>query len=166
MSEHGLGRDLADLRRRIGPALCSLVAPCATVTTNEIHIMLDGREERTGAEIRPLCGPCPERESRRRRIRHVEVVLDYRNAPRGEAGEAAASAATMPDTATDHVSAEHRTPSTTDADVAPEPEPGDGLPAAWGPDHPARLALQGREPPPPRRRGNGGPTVDPADFGL
>ncbi len=125
--------------------------------------MPSGAEERTGAEMRPLCGPCPNRESRA--VLHVEVRLDYRN--RFDGGpEVATSGATLPSVGHDAGPEGHGSPETTGAPTAPEPE--DGLPAAWGPEHPARLAALGLEPPDrPRGRGNDGTIrIDPRDFGL
>ena len=82
MSERGLGRELEDLRRRIGPALCASPAPCAIVTSSEVRLLMDGHEVRSGAEPRPLCEGCPNRETRA--VRHVEVRLDCRDRHGGE----------------------------------------------------------------------------------
>ena len=123
--------------------------------------MPGGREMRTGAEPRPLCGGCPNREARA--VRYVEVRLDYRNR---HGGEIAASAATLPPVGPDGGEEERRASDTTDVPTTCDPEPDDGMPAAWGPDHPVRLSLKGREPPARRSRNGGVSSVRPEDFGL
>jgi len=166
MTERGLSREAAQLRERLGPRLCAEgAAPCQTVTTAEVRIMPSGAEERTGAEMRPLCGPCPNRESRA--VLHVEVRLDYRNR---HGYEQPPSAARMPPVGREAGPEGHRAPATTGTPTAPD----DGLvlPAAFGPDHPARLIAEGREPEPPRRakppgrRSDETPRISPEDFGL
>jgi hypothetical protein len=162
VSGRGLNREVADLRERIGPALCANPAPCAVATSSEVRVMPEGSEERTGAEPRPLCGGCPNREARA--VRHVEVRLDHR----GRYGhEQPASATRTAHNGHDRGPEGHGTPQATDAPTAPpEPEPEDGLPASWPADHPARLALEGREPPPRRRRSDSGAINSPEDFGY
>jgi len=160
-----VGNRLGKVEGRVGPRLCAEgAAPCQTVTTTELRIMPFGAEERSGAEMRPLCGPCPNRESRA--VLHVEVRLDYRN--RFDGGpEVATSGATLVPVGPDGAREGHGSPGQADAPTAPSPDDL-ALPAAWGPEHPARLAAQGREPPDrPRPRGdNGTIRVDPRDFGL
>ena len=141
MSERGLGRELEDLRRRIGPALCAHPAPCRITVNTELVLHPDGNEEAVGEEPPPLCASCPERESGRLRVRWVQVVRDLRNR---HGREAAPSRARMAHYGHDDGPEEGGIPQTTAAPTAPEPERGDGIPAAWGPDHPARLALEGR----------------------
>lgn len=126
--------------------------------------MPGGVERRIGTEPRALCASCSNAGSSLA-VRHVEIRLDSRNL-RG--GEVATSAATLPSATRGGGEGEQRAPGTTDAPTAPEPEiSNDGLPAAWGPDHPARLALEGRELPARRSRNrDGAPTMRPEDFGL
>jgi hypothetical protein len=96
-------------------------------------------------------------------VRHVEVRLNYRNR---HGYEVAPSAARTAHSGHEEGPGEHGTPQATDAPTAPEPEQGDGIPAAWGPDHPARLVLEGRVPPPRRRHDDAGAINRPEDFGL
>ncbi len=77
MTERRLSREAAQLRERLGPSVCAHPAPCQTATVSEARIMPGGHEVRTGAEPRPLCEGCPNREAQA--VRHVEVRLDYRN---------------------------------------------------------------------------------------
>ena len=136
--------------------MCADPAPCLLSAITELILHADGTEEAVGEAPPPLCEGCPERESSRSCIRHIEVVLDRRN---HHGYERSASAATLPPVGLDEGDEERRrTPQTTDAD--------DGIPAAWGLDHPTRLALEGREPPHPRRRGDAGVFNSPEDFGL
>ena len=111
----------------IGPALCAHAAPCAMVTTSEVRLMPDGSEERAGAEPRPLCGGCPYRESSRTRVRHVEVRLNHRGPHNDGASEIATSNATPPDRGHDGHPEGRSIPRPTDANVALNTEPGDGL---------------------------------------
>ncbi len=130
--------------------------------------MPSGAEERTGAEMRPLCGPCPNRESRA--VLHVEVFLDCRN--RFDGGpEVATSGARVAAAGHDAGPEGHGSPETAGAPTPPSPE-GLVLPAAWGPSHPERLIAEGREPEPPRRakppgrRSDETTRISPEDFGL
>jgi hypothetical protein len=141
VSERGLSREVADLRERIGRALCAHPASCRIAVNTELILHPDGTEEAVGEGPPPLCAGCPERESGRLRVRWVQVVRDLRNR---HGREAAPSAARIAHNGHDDGPEEHGTPLTTAAPTAPEPERGDGIPAAWGPDHPARLALEGR----------------------
>lgn len=155
-------RELERLRRAVGPALCVDPAPCVVATASEVRIMPGGHEVRTGAEPRPLCEGCPNSEARA--VRHVDVRLDYRNR---HGYEIAPSAASIAHSGPDEGPGEHGAPKATDVPTASEPEQGAGLPVSWPPDHPARLALEGREPPPPRRRhGDAGAINKLEEFGL
>jgi hypothetical protein len=158
-------RELERLRGAVGPALCADPAPCAVTTSSEVRIMPDGSEVRTGPEPRPLCEGCPERVNPRRPVLHVEVRLDYRN--RFDGPEVATSAATLPSVGPAGTREGHGSPEPSNAPTPPSPE-GDCLPPAWGPDHPARRAALGLEPPDrPRGRGDRETIrVDPRDFGL
>lgn len=163
MNEHGLGRELEALRRRIGPALCSDPAPCMMGVSTELILRGDGTQGRIGQAPPPLCEACPERESRRPRVRHIEVVRDLRNR---HGYEHPPSAARMPPVGPDGDEREHDTSAST---VAPtEPDDGLAFPPSWPADHPARLAAKGQEPPQrPRGRGNDETIrIDPRDFGL
>jgi hypothetical protein len=91
-----MGHRMERVEDAIGPALCAHAAPCDMVTTSEVRLMPDGSEERIGTEPRPLCGGCPEKESSRPRVRHVEVVLDHRGLHKGEASEVVPRRATLP----------------------------------------------------------------------
>jgi hypothetical protein len=71
----GLGNELERLRERLGPKLCG-DRPCAHTVFTERVLRTDGTVERRGEPPPPLCAACPERENPRRRIRHVEVVLN------------------------------------------------------------------------------------------
>lgn len=149
---------------RVGPEPCGHPAPCRLSATTELLLYADGTEEAVGEAPPPLCSDCPERESIRPRIRHIEVVLDRRNR---HGRKIAPSAARIAHNAHDRGPGEPGTPQATDAPTAPELVQGDDIPAAWGPDHPARLALEGREPPPRRRPGGDGTIrMDPSDFGV
>ena len=151
MGDKRLYSELERLRRAVGPRLCSPSPPCRTVTASEMVLRPDGTEERIGARPRPPCDGCPERESRR--VRHVEVVLDRRNR-HGDRAQQAVSAATVPPVGPDGTEEEHGSPETADAPMAPESK-GNILPAAWGSEHPARLAAPGLESPEkPRGRGD------------
>ena len=90
MSERGLGRELADLRRCIGPALCAHPAPCRIIVNTELVLHPDGTEEAVGEEPPPLCASCPNRETGRLRVRWVQVVRDLRNRDGREAAPSAA----------------------------------------------------------------------------
>jgi hypothetical protein len=161
-----VGNRLGKVEGRVGPRLCAEgAAPCQTVTTTELRIMPFGAEERSGTPPPPLCEACPDREGHRLRIRHILVVLDYRNRFDGgpeKHGRGIASA---------DVSGSYPGPETApDAPTAPEPD-GLVLPAAFGPGHPARLIAEGREPEPPRRakppgRSDETTRISPSDFGL
>ena len=162
MTERGLRREAAKLRERLGPTVCVHPAPCQTTTRSEVRVMPDGGEVRTGAEPLALCGGCPTREERRPPIRHVEVRLRHGS----HGGEIAARTA---HNGHDEEPEGYGSPQATDVPTAPVAEaPDDGMPAAWGPDHPARLALEGREPPPAwgSRNPPGGPSIKPGDFSL
>lgn len=164
-----IGDRLHRATERVGPAPCAHPAPCriAAVRT-ELVLRPDGTRQAAGAPPPPLCGGCPERESSRPTVRHIEVVRDLRN-QHGVSAQEATSAATLPSVARDGGEEEPRAPETTDLPTTAATEaPDDGLPAAWGPDHPARLALGGREPPPAKGSRNlaGGPAIRPEDFGL
>ena len=167
MNEHGLGRELEALRRRIGPVLCSSPAPCMMGVSTELILRGDGTQGRIGQAPPPLCEACPERESRRPRVRHIEVVRDLRNRHGGRDHESATRRATLPAARFDGAREGHGSPEPSNAPTPPSPE-GDCLPPAWGPDHPARLAAKGLEPPDrPRGRGDRETIrVDPRDFGL
>ncbi len=164
MNEHGLGRELEALRRRIGPVLCSSPAPCMRGASTELILRGDGTQGRIGQAPPPLCPSCPERESRRPRVRHIEVVRDLRNR---HGGEVATSGARVAAAGHDAGPEGHGSPEPSNAPTAPD----DGLvlPAAWGPSHPERLIAEGREPELPRRSfaGHEGTIrIDPRDFGL
>jgi hypothetical protein len=169
VSDRGLSREVAALRERIGPVLCADPAPCRINATTETVLLPGGAEERHGTPPPPLCASCPQHEERRRPVRWVEIVKDCRSLHHGEADEVAASAATLRDSGTNRGLGGRRTPPTTEGPTsAPEPEPAVDLPASWPADHPARLALEGHEPEPPRRRGEEDATIrmDPSEFGL
>jgi len=152
---------------RVGPAPCAHPAPCRISVTTEIVLLPGGREEIIGEAPPPLCEVCPEREERNRPVRWVEVVRDLRNRHGGRDHEEATSAATLPAARFDGAREGHGSPGQADAPMAPESK-GNILPAAWGSEHPARLAALGLEPP-DRPRGRGDretPRIDPRDFGL
>lgn len=153
------------LRRRIGPARCA-EQPCAKAPARTERVLLPGgTEQAVGAPPPPLCSSCPTWEASRRPIRWVEVVRDLRNRHGGHEG--AMSAATLPSVAPALASEGYGSPQSADGPTPPEPEEGDGLPAAWPADHPARLALEEREPPARRSRNPAaGSSISPEDFGL
>jgi hypothetical protein len=165
VSERRLSREVAGLRERIGPVLCADPAPCRINATTETVLLPGGAEERHGTPPPPLCASCPRHEERHWPVRWVEDVKDCRNLHPGEADEVAASAATLRESGTDQGLVGQRTPLTTEWPTA---APEDGLPARWPADHPARLALEGHEPEPPRRRGGEDASIrmDPSEFGL
>jgi hypothetical protein len=165
VSERGLSREVADLRERIGPALCADPAPCRINATTETVLLPGGAEERRGTPPPPLCASCPRHEEQRCPVRWVEIVKDRRSLRHGEADEVAASAATLRESGTDRGLVGRRTPPTTERPTA---APEGDLAASWPADHPARLALEGHEPEPPRRRGEEDATIrmDPSKFGL
>ena len=101
MSDRGLSREVADLRERIGPALCADPAPCRINATTETVLLPGGAEERHGTPPPPLCASCPQHEEWRRPVRWVEIVKDCRSLHHGEADEVAASAATLRDSGMD-----------------------------------------------------------------
>lgn len=161
-----VGDRIGKAEGRVGPRLCAHPAPCNMAPAwTELILRPDGTRAQVGNPPPELCGTCPDRASSRPRVRHVEVVLDHRNR-HGDHARGATSGATLPPAAHNGGEGEHDAQGTTGAPTAPEPEPDDGLPAAWGPDHPARLALEGRELPPRRRRSDAGVINRPEDFGL
>jgi len=164
-----VGARLGKAEGRLGPPVCAGDAPCQTVTTTELILRGDGAQERVGETPSPLCEACPLREERNRPVRWVEVVRDLRNRHGGRDHESATRRATLPAARFDGAREGHGSPEPSNAPTPPTPE-GDCLPPAWGPDHPARLAAKGLEPPERPRRSfaghEGTPGLRPEDFGL
>ncbi len=160
----GVGDRVNRARERLGPSACANPAPCRIIVTTELAVYPDC-EERLGTPPPPLCATCPEHESSRPRVRWVEVVRDLRNRHGGDrrSGSSGQNVHLLGDEGEHDTSASTNTPT----------EPADGLafPPSWPPDHPARLAAQGRKPEPRRAKPPGGRSdettrIDPRDFGL
>ena len=73
----GIERRLRRLEAQRGPKLCE-ERFCMRVVTTELILHPDGKEERIGDPLPPLCAVCPYPDDPNAPIRHIEVVLDRR----------------------------------------------------------------------------------------